>query len=219
MIIAKQKPIQEIIDNIKDCKNILLAGCAGCVTVCLAGGEKETEALATALRIKRQKDHKPLKTITYIATRQCYPEFLTPMVDIAKNVDIIISLACGVGVQYLAEQFKDKWVIPAMNTQFIGGSSVHGEWEERCGLCGDCILHQTGGICPIIRCSKSILNGPCGGSQNGKCEVNKEIECAWQLIYERMNKLGQLDLLKQYRPPKDWSKARHGGPRKVNLWM
>ncbi|MCL6559596.1 MAG: methylenetetrahydrofolate reductase C-terminal domain-containing protein, partial [Firmicutes bacterium] len=111
--------------------------------------------------------------------------------------------------------YKDKYVVPAMNTKFVGGSKEHGIWEERCGLCGDCVLHLTGGICPIIRCSKSILNGPCGGSQYGKCEISKEVDCAWQLIYDRMVALGQLDSLKEIQPPKDWTKSRDGGPRKM----
>ena len=213
MIIAQQKPIQEIAAMVADCKKIALIGCGGCVTVCLSGGEKETEILASALRIKRKMEGNPVETVTYTATRQCDPEYVEALDDIVKDVDAIISLACGVGVQYLAERF-DKWVVPALNTQFAGGSKEHGIWEENCGLCGNCILHKTGGICPIIRCSKSILNGPCGGSQGGKCEVDEDIECAWQLIYERMKKLGKLSKLMEIEQPKDWSSSRDGGPRK-----
>lgn len=213
MIIAQQKPIQEIADMVSDCKKVALIGCAGCVTVCLSGGEKETEILASALRIKRKLEGNPLETVTHTATRQCDPEYVEALDEIVKDVDAVISLACGVGVQYLAERF-DKWVVPALDTNFAGGSKTHGVWEEKCGLCGNCILHKTGGICPIIRCSKSILNGPCGGSQNGKCEIDKDVECAWHLIYERMKKLGKLDKLMQLEPPKDWSTSRDGGPRK-----
>ncbi|MBE3589088.1 MAG: methylenetetrahydrofolate reductase C-terminal domain-containing protein [Thermoanaerobacteraceae bacterium] len=215
MIIAQQKPIKEIAEMIAGCKKVLLAGCAGCVTVCLSGGEKETEILASSLRIMRRLEGNPLETVTAVPTRQCDPEYIATLDNLVADVDAVVSLACGVGVQYIAERYPDKWVVPALNTSFIGGSVQHGVWEERCGLCGDCVLHRTGGICPIIRCSKSILNGPCGGSQYGKCEVSKDVPCAWQLIYDRMKALGKLDKLMEIQPPKDWSRARHGGPRKA----
>ncbi len=216
MIIAQQKPLEDILETVAGCKKILLAGCAGCVTVCLAGGEKETEIMASLMRIKKglEKDDDSV-VVTYTATRQCDPEYIEAMAEMVKDVDAIVSLACGVGVQYLAERFQDKWVVPALNTKFIGGSTLHGIWEEKCGLCGDCVLHRTGGICPIIRCSKSILNGPCGGSQYGKCEVNPDTDCAWALIYEKMKALGKLDKLLEIQPVKDWSTSRDGGPRKL----
>jgi len=215
MIIAMQKPINDVAAMVKDYQKVLLLGCAGCVTVCLSGGEKETEVMAAALRIKRRLEENPMTTVTYTATRQCDPEYIEALDNLVKEADAIISLACGVGVQYVAERYKDKWVVPALNTNFIGGSTLHGIWEERCGLCGDCVLHMTGGICPIIRCAKSILNGPCGGSQYGNCELGKDIPCAWQLIYDRMKGLGKLDLMKKFIPVKDWSMARDGGPRKA----
>lgn len=214
MIIAQQKPIKDIAAMVSDCKKVALIGCAGCVTVCLSGGEKETEILASALRIMRRLEGNPLETVTFTATRQCDPEYVEALDTLVKDVDAVISLACGVGVQYLAERF-DEWVVPALNTNFIGGSTVHGVWEEKCGLCGDCVLHKTGGICPIIRCSKSILNGPCGGSQYGKCEISKDVDCAWQLIYDRMKKLGKLNKLMEIQPPKDWTTSRDGGPRRA----
>ena len=215
MIIAEQKPLAEIAGYIENCKKVLFVGCGGCVTVCLSGGEKETEILASAMRIKRRLEEKPLETVTYTATRQCDPEYIDGLENMVKEADCVVSLACGVGPQYIAERYPDKYVVPAMNTTFVGGSKQHGVWEERCGLCGECILQKTGGICPIIRCSKSILNGPCGGSQYGKCEISKDLDCAWQLIYDRMVALGQLDRLKEVLPPKDWTKSRDGGPRKM----
>jgi len=215
LIKAQQKDIREIADMVADCHKVLLAGCGGCVTVCLAGGEKETEIMASALRIMRKRSGRPLETLTYVAVRQCEPEFILPMDDLVRDVDAVISLACGVGVQYLAERYQDKWVVPALDTKFAGGTRAPGIWEERCGLCGDCILHKTAGICPVIRCAKSILNGPCGGSQSGKCEVSKEVDCAWQLIYDRMKGLGRLHELTAVQPLKDWSLARDGGPRRL----
>ncbi|MBS3976597.1 MAG: methylenetetrahydrofolate reductase C-terminal domain-containing protein [Syntrophomonadaceae bacterium] len=215
MIVAEPKALSEIAELLADAKKVLLVGCGGCVTVCLAGGEKETGILASALRMKRQIEGNPLETQEITLTRQCDPEYMDMLEKmISPEIECILSLACGVGVQYCAERF-DKWVVPALNTKFAGGATEHGVWDEKCGLCGECILHKTGGICPIIRCSKSILNGPCGGSQNGKCEINKDTLCAWQLIYDRMVKMGRLDLLLEIEPPKDWSKSRDGGPRKV----
>jgi len=215
MIVAEQKPVKEILALIENCSKIMVVGCGGCVTVCLSGGEKETEILASAIKIKRETEGRPVETVTATLTRQCDPEYVEQLAGKIKDVDVVVSLGCGVGVQYLAERYKDKWVIPGQNTKFAGGAVQHGEWEERCGLCGDCILHLTGGICPVIRCAKSIMNGPCGGSQYGKCEINKEQDCAWQLIYDKMKALGRLEEMMKYLPAKDWSKARDGGPRKV----
>lgn len=217
MIVAGQKPIVEIAALIENYNKVLLVGCGGCVTVCLSGGEKETEILAAALRIKRKLEGKPIEIATSTVTRQCDPEFIDALQDLVKDADAVVSLACGVGPQYLAERYPDKYIVPAMNTYFAGGSKQHGVWEERCGLCGDCVLHLTGGICPVSRCSKSILNGPCGGSQQGKCEIDKDVDCAWQLIYDRLRALGQLETLKQVMPPKDWSKSRDGGPRRMTI--
>lgn len=215
MIVAEAKPLAEIADLIGEARKILVVGCGGCVTVCLAGGEKEVGIMAASLRLLRKKEGQNLETVEVTLTRQCDPEYVQMLEKyVTEDVDCILSLACGVGVQFLTERYH-KWVVPALNTKFAGGSVAHGVWEERCGLCGECILHKTGGICPIIRCSKSILNGPCGGSQKGKCEVNPDIPCAWQLIYDRLSALNKLELLLEIQPPKDWSKARDGGPRKV----
>ncbi|MEW6524377.1 MAG: methylenetetrahydrofolate reductase C-terminal domain-containing protein [Bacillota bacterium] len=210
MIVAERKPLDEVLQRLDGYRKILVAGCSECVTVCQAGGEKEVEVLASLLRLRGFTD-----VVTDVLTRQCDVEFL-PALDLkAAWSDCIVSLACGVGVQFLAERYRDRWVIPGLNTKFGGGAREPGVWEERCGFCGECVLHLTGGVCPIIRCSKSLLNGPCGGSQNGKCEIRDEVECAWQLIYDRLKGLGRLDLLAEPIPPKDWSHARDGGPRKV----
>lgn len=215
MIIAEQKPINEIADYIINCHKVLLVGCGGCTTVCLTGGEKEAGILAAALRIKRRLAGNPLETVVCVAPRQCEPEFIDALHDLVTDVDAIISLACGIGPQYLAKRYQDKYVVSALNSKFAGGAKKHGVWEEYCGLCGDCLLTLTGGVCPVSRCAKSLLNGPCGGSQNGKCEIGRDIDCAWQLIYDRLKTLGRLETLKDIVPLKDWSRARHGGPRKM----
>ncbi len=214
MIVAEPKPISEVAELVRDSNHLLIVGCGECVTVCQVGGEKEVEVLASALRIMWKKDGRKGTIDTQTIVRQCEPEYVAELAKKVKEADCVLSLGCGVGVQFIAEAYPDKWVVPGLNTSFGGGTVQAGVWEERCGFCGDCILHLTGGICPIIRCSKSILNGPCGGSQDGHCELDKDIPCAWQLIYDRLKGLGRLDLLDAVQPPKDWTASRDGGPRK-----
>jgi hypothetical protein len=199
MIIAEGKPIQEILALIEPYDKILIIGCKGCVTVCSAGGEKEVGILASALRLARQAQGRPLETRELTLERQCDTEYLEPMRGLQEEYPAILSLACGAGIQFVAEKFRRHPVLPAVNTQFIGVTEEQGE---------------TGGICPVTRCSKSLFNGPCGGSQDGKCEIDPEVECGWQLIYDRLKELGQLDKLERVLPVKDWSTNRDGGPRK-----
>jgi len=215
VIVAEQKPLDEIKRMIAGCKRILIVGCGTCTTVCFAGGEKEVGILASELRMARKLDGDPIETIERTVQRQCEWEYLDPLAEEIEQVDAILSMGCGVGVQALAECFPNKIVLPALNTKFLGLPVEQGVWSERCVGCGDCILGKTAGICPITRCSKGLLNGPCGGSQNGKCEIDPSVECAWQLIYDRLKALGQLELMAEIMPPKDWSTSHHGGPRKV----
>ena len=139
-------------------------------------------------------------------------EELSTKVD---QADAILSMACGCGVQEVARRYKEKPVLPAVNTKFMGASERQGVWAERCQGCGDCLLGITGGICPIARCAKRVMNGPCGGSTNGKCEISKDIDCAWQLIVDRLKLLGRMDDYEKLTPIKDWSSDRAGGPRKL----
>lgn len=215
MIIAEQKPLEEIKTLIGDAKNILIVGCGTCVTVCFAGGEKEAGILATSLRMTYRLSGKP-KNISHVTVqRQCEWEFIDAIQEQVEEVDIVLSLGCGIGVQALTERFSHALVVPGLNTNFMGLPVEHGVWEERCIVCGECILGFTGGICPITRCAKQLLNGPCGGSQNGVCEINPEIPCAWQLIYDKLKAQGRLHLMMEIQPPKDWSRSRDGGPRKI----
>jgi hypothetical protein len=147
--------------------------------------------------------------------RQCEGEYIDPLADRLEDYDAVLSLGCGIGVPTLAERVPDKRVLPGLNTTFLGLPTEQGVWEERCQACGNCVLDQTGGICPIARCSKQLLNGPCGGSQDGVCEIDPEVACAWQLIWERMSALGLIDQLMELQPAKDWSTSRDGGPRRI----
>ena len=215
MIVAEQKPLAEVKEMLEGYQKVLVVGCGTCVTVCLAGGEKEVGIMASSLRMATRLDGRSVAMDEVTVQRQCEWEYIDPLRERLANYDAILSLGCGVGVQTLAERFPGKRVLPALNTKFMGLPVEQGVWEERCQACGDCILDLTGGICPIARCSKQLLNGPCGGSQNGKCEVSKETACAWQLIWERMSALGMLERLMQVQPPKDWRTSRDGGPRRI----
>jgi len=212
MIVAEQKPIEEIKSFLADHKRVLVLGCGTCVTVCLAGGEREVATLASLLRLSGN-----LQVQESTIERQCDPEFFDSIKDQVNSCDAIVSMACGVGVQMAVKIFPDKPVYPALNTMFCGANEGAGQWSENCLACGDCKLGIFGGICPVTRCSKSLLNGPCGGSVDGKCEVDPEnIECGWQLIYDRLKMLGKLEVLTENAPPRDWSRTHDGGPRKIS---
>jgi ferredoxin len=215
MIMARPKPIEEIIEEIKDFKKVLIAGCDGCVTVCEAGGVKEVQVLASALRLYFTKETKRMEIDETSLTRQCDKDYLRELLDRINDYDAVVSLACGAGVQFMAEMYRNKPIFPGVDTCFIGVTEERGVWAERCQACGQCILARTGGICPIARCSKRMLNGPCGGSEKGKCEVSPDTDCGWQLIYERLKELGQLDYFAKPTDPKDWVSSRDGGPRKI----
>jgi ferredoxin len=215
MIVAKQKPFEEIRQMIERYDRILVLGCGTCVAICLAGGDKEVAILASALRMAQKISGRDKAISEHTVDRQCEWEFLDEIEAKLKEVDAVLSLGCGIGVQAVAERFPEIPVFPGLNTLFMGMSPEEGVWAERCGGCGNCILDRTGGICPVARCAKSLFNGPCGGSVDGKCEVSPDIPCAWQLIYERMAKLGVLDRLEEIEPPRDWSSSYSGGPRKI----
>ncbi len=215
MIVAEQKPLAEIKDMLDGNEKVLVVGCGTCVTVCFAGGTKEVGILASSLRMATRLDGDGITFDEVTVQRQCEWEYIDPLADRLEHYDAVLSLGCGIGVQTLAERYPGKRVLPGLNTTFLGLPTEQGVWEERCQACGDCILDLTGGICPIARCSKQLLNGPCGGSQKGECEINPEVPCAWQLIWERMSALGLLDRLMELQPPKDWSTSRDGGPRRI----
>ena len=215
MIVGEQKPLDEIMQLLGDARKVLLVGCGTCVTVCFAGGEKEVGILASALRMKSKLDGHPMAVDEVTVQRQCEWEYIDPLGERLADYDVVVSLACGIGVQAMNERFPDKITLPGINTTSLSLPVEQGVWEERCQACGECVLGVTYGICPIARCSKQLLNGPCGGSQGGVCEINPDVPCAWQLIWERATALGQLDRLLTVQAPKDWSRSRDGGPRKI----
>jgi hypothetical protein len=219
MITAERKPLDEILALVGDKKKVLVAGCDTCVAICLTGGEKEAEILASELRIKAGQDATGAAVEHTAAIRQCEWEYLDMIADKVGEADIVVSMACGIGIQSMAEKFSPKLVVPAVNTNMLGMPQEHAVWLERCGACGDCVIGETAGICPVVRCSKSLMNGPCGGSHDGLCEVKtpekEDLDCAWHLIWERLKEQGREDLMIKNRPPKKWNLSSSGGPRKM----
>ncbi|OGF57647.1 MAG: hypothetical protein A2Z21_02725 [Candidatus Fraserbacteria bacterium RBG_16_55_9] len=215
MIVADQKPLEEILQMLASYKRVLVLGCQSCVAVCMAGGEKEVGIMASAIRLARRQQGRDVEIVEGAAKRQCDDEFNEPFAGTIEKQEAVLSLACGVGVNKLSERFALP-ILPALNTRFFGEVERQGVWTEVCAGCGQCILHLTGGICPIARCAKNLLNGPCGGVRDdGTCEVKPDLQCAWILIYNRLQQLNRLDYLAEIMPAKDWSADRAGGgPRK-----
>jgi ferredoxin len=200
MIIAERKPFAEIKAMVAPYKKILIVGCGTCVAVCLAGGEKEVGLLASQLRLAMGLEDKHLEIGEITIERQCDMEFLAPLCDFVADYDAIVSMACGAGVQFLAHLCHFKPIFPGVDTRFIGVNNEVGFYTERCRSCSHCYLGLTGGICPVTMCPKGLLNGPCGGTVNGYCEVNPENECAWSRIYHRLELEGRLEQLKEIVP-------------------
>ena len=211
MIITQKKPIEELMAMLGDAKKIAILGCGSCATACATGGEKEIGELKAYLESKG-------KTVVAagMADYCCMNMGVkTAMKKLnAAGPDAVVCMSCGDGVQVAANHAAAP-VYPSNNTMFLGEAVKFGLFEEACHLCGDCVLGTTGGICPISRCAKSLVNGPCGGQKNGKCEVNPENDCAWILIYKRLESLGMLDKLTQRRPDKGYEKGSY--PRTINI--
>lgn len=241
MIVASEKGVDSIMATLPKSGRVLVAGCNGCTAVCHVGGEKEARTLAQALRTAARIKKRDIAVSEYTVARQCEPEFVEELRDAIEGrvgssaklgaerggvasyaagpgglVDTVVSIACGVGVQMVAEYYPDMRVVPGVDTTFFGTTVEHGVWEERCQGCGQCILSMTYGLCPIARCAKSLMNGPCGGSQKGWCEVGaKTVPCIWDMIVRRAMAAGEMDAFAaRIAGAKDWSTARDGGQRR-----
>ncbi|MFZ5452078.1 MAG: methylenetetrahydrofolate reductase C-terminal domain-containing protein [Thermodesulfobacteriota bacterium] len=219
MIVGERKSLSEIKEMVRPYGKILVAGCDTCTAECLAGGRKQVAELAVALDMTFRLEGKEMEVQEVSVDRQCIHEFLLDIIDQAENAEAIVSIACGAGVQSLAERLPGKPIFPGINTTFIGETASMGLWQERCRGCGDCMLGSTAGLCPVTRCAKALLNGPCGGSQNGLCEVSAtlkcDVPCVWAMIYDRLQEMGELSRLTDYCPPKDWRPAGGVGPRQM----
>jgi NAD-dependent dihydropyrimidine dehydrogenase PreA subunit len=215
MITGEQKPIDEIQEMIGPYRRILVLGCGSCVAECAAGGEKETAMLASALRMAARMKGEDRVIEEKTLDRQCVKDFVIQLDEIIDKYDAILSIACGAGVQAVGDMYPEIVVIPGLNTEFLGETKAQGLWVENCLGCGDCMLYHFGGVCPLARCSKQLFNGPCGGSVEGKCEINPDVPCAWQIIVDRLSAKGALERLERIHPPKDWSKKHGNGPRRI----
>ena len=217
MIVGEQKPFDEIWEMVKDHKQVTVFGCNTCVSVCHQGGNKEAEILASLLRMRATQEGIEMTIEDGGIERQCEHPFFEKAQEQLEKSEAILSLACGIGVQFIAQKYMNTPAYPALNTTFLGDVQADGFFTEKCQACGDCVLGVTGGICPVSRCCKRIFNGPCGGSSNGKCEISKEVDCAWQLVVDRLEAMGKMADYEKLTPIKDWAKDRAGGPRSFKL--
>ena len=212
MIITQKKPIEELMAMVGDAKTVAIVGCGSCATACQTGGENEVAALKAYLE-SNGKTVVATAIADYCCMNLGVKAKCKPIV--AAKPDCVICMSCGDGVQTVANNCDGIPVYPSNNTMFLGEAVRFGQWEEACHFCGDCVLGTTGGICPITHCAKSLINGPCGGQKNGKCEVNPENDCAWIKIYNRLEKIGQLDKLNLTREDKGYKDVAY--PRTISL--
>jgi ferredoxin len=215
MITAERKPLTEIKEMMEPYERILVVGCGSCVAECASGGEKEVGLLASALRMDATMSGRKKEVKEMTLDRQCVYEFIDQLTDVVDRYDVVLSLACGAGVQAVADVFPKLLIFPALNTTFLGETKEAGLWLENCRGCGDCKLGVFAAVCPVTRCAKGLFNGPCGGSRTDRCEVDPDVPCAWQLIVSRLEERGRLDLLRKVHPPADWSRQQGKGPRKI----
>jgi hypothetical protein len=210
MVKSELKSIEEIVEMLSGYKNVLNVGCAGCASVCLAGGQREVKELNTTLNHFFKSRDIPTKMAEFTIERQCETQFIAFLDSRLDPFDAILSMACGAGVQFVAEHYPETPVFPALNTMFIGVNKEIGHYEERCKACNDCIVGLTGGICPVSMCAKSLFNGPCGGPQGEMCEVDEETPCAWIAIYKRLKTQGRLDNIQKIYETRPWKSQSQG---------
>ncbi len=210
--ITAVKPLQEIVTQLGKAKKVAVLGCGTCPAMMQTGG------LDQVMEMRGQLEAEGFQVIRAevlpVACEVLTLEARQQLAEDCRTADAALVMACSLGVRAVCDEL-DMPVLPALNTLFIGREDPDGVFIEECRQCGDCILGRTGGICPIARCAKSLLNGPCGGSVGGRCEVDPSIPCGWQMIYDRIKALGRLDALSEIEPVKDWSSSWHGGPHLV----
>ncbi len=205
MIVGQRKPLEEVVAMIRDCKRVLNIGCGGCTSICLAGGQKEVELLNAELRAYLSDHGQDNEIRSFTVERQCNADFFHELDVLRSEYDALLSMACGAGVQFVADRYPELPVFPALNTSFVGFDKDVGWYEENCRTCGDCVLGDTAGVCPVTRCAKSLFNGPCGGTRlDGSCEVDTATPCAWFEIHNRLKRQNRLELMMKIRPAREW---------------
>ncbi|MFH1651229.1 MAG: methylenetetrahydrofolate reductase C-terminal domain-containing protein [Chloroflexota bacterium] len=212
--ISAQKPIEEILQFLEKSQKVFIVGCGTCATMCRTGGKAEVMGM-------KEKLEAAGKEVTgWVSVPTSCDELTRYALDENEEgvaaADAVLALVCAFGVQMLALH-TEKLVFPGLDTMFLGIEDSPGHFQEVCMQCGRCVLGHTAAICPIVRCAKSLLNGPCGGSSDGKCEISRDIPCAWQLIHDRLKAIGRLDILDEIEPVKDWSASSSGGPRQAEV--
>ena len=212
--ITEQKPLEEIMQELDQCKGVYLIGCGTCATMLHTGGKSEVLAMKDTL----EADGKKVTGWMVIPTAcdELTKDALAENAEALKTTDCILGMSCAFGVQTVS-MHSDKPVYPALNTLFIGKEESPGQFIDACMQCGNCVLGRTAGICPLVRCAKGLLNGPCGGSVEGKCEVSPDTPCAWQLIIDRLAEQGRLDQFEEIEPPRDWDTSQSGVPRRITI--
>ncbi len=212
--VTEQKPFEQIVASLARCKHVYIIGCGTCPTMLHTGGK--TEVLEMKEKLQAQGKDVVGWMVIPTACDDLTKDALRESKKEIDKADCLLIMACAFGVQTVGDN-TDKRVFPALNTLFMGKEEPLGTISEMCIQCGNCVLDRTAGICPVANCAKSLFNGPCGGSVNGKCEVSKDTPCAWQLIIDRLSALGQLDELEEIQPVKDWSTSNSGGPRRITV--
>jgi ferredoxin len=214
--ITEQKPVEEILKYLEKSKHVHIIGCGTCATLCRTGGKSEVLEMKERLEASG-------KTVTgwMVVPTGCDElagDALRESAPVVEAADAILAMTCAIGVQNIALHMKDvKPVYPGLNTLFLGIEDTPGHFIEVCLQCASCVLGRTACVCPLVRCAKSLLNGPCGGSADGKCEISPDVPCAWQIIYDRLRETGRLEEMEEIEPVKDWSVSVSGGPRQVNI--
>jgi len=214
MIVTKKRDFKDLFENIKGYDSFFLIGCSECASLCGTGGEPELEELKEALKAEG-------KTVTGVFRAKTGCQVLGTKVELKpfkeqlEKTDVVIVMSCGAGTQAAVEIFPDKPVYQSNDSLFLGNMTRYQMFDERCSLCGECILDKTGGICPVTACPKGLLNGPCGGTNDGNCEISPDIKCCWVRIYERLSKINRLEDMKKTLEAKDWSKSQK--PRNLSV--
>lgn len=213
MIISEAKPLAELEAALAPFGRLFLVGCGACATACKAGGEEEVFRFQEWLASQGKET-----TGSVVIDEACHIQRaardLRHHAAAVSAADALVVLACGSGVQSISSN-TDKRVVGALNSLFLGNVRRFGQYEEMCSLCGDCILNETAGICPVTNCAKGLLNGPCGGMKDGRCEIDSELDCAWKLIYERLQRQQRPGVFARRVPPKQWSRRRKPGRHKI----
>lgn len=206
MIITKQKPVSEILEALRGAKSVFIVGCGDCSTLCRTGGQRELDEMAEKLN-----ENSVAVTGSDVVPAACHEldtqRVLRKNKEALAKAEALLVLTCGAGVQAVGE-YLEKPVISGCDSLFIGNSKRQMHYYEKCSACGDCVLNRTATLCPVTRCPKGLLNSPCGGARNGKCEADKKNDCIWIKIYERMKKHGRLDDFMEIIPPKDYSASQ-----------